>query len=447
MFKKILIANRGEIAVRIIRACRELGIKTVAAYSEADKESLHVYMADEAVCIGPAPASQSYLNIPNIISAALVTNSEAIHPGYGFLAESSRFAEICQDHGIVFIGPKKEVVENLGDKARAKKLMKEAGVPLLPGSDGLIEDEKQTLKIAKEIGFPVLIKATAGGGGKGMRVAYHPEDLIKNIRLAKLEAEKNFGNPGVYIEKFIEEPRHVEIQILGDIYGNIISLGERDCTIQRRYQKLIEESPSPVVDNKLREAMSRTAVKGAYKVGYVGPGTFEFLMDKDGHFYFMEVNTRIQVEHTVTEMVTGVDLVKWQILIAAGEKLDLKNVSIRGNAIECRINAEDPDNGFAPCVGKIEKYIPPGGPFVRIDTHLYEGYEMVPFYDSLLAKVITWGKDREEAISRMKRALTEFVIRGIKTTIPLYLKILENNSFIKGDYSTNFLSRRILVED
>ena len=447
MFKKILIANRGEIAVRIIRACRELGIKTVAVYSEADKESLHVYMADEAVCIGPAPASQSYLNIPNIISAALVTNSEAIHPGYGFLAESSRFAEICHDHGIVFIGPKKEVVENLGDKARAKKLMKEAGVPLLLGSDGLVEDEKQTLKIAKEIGFPVLIKATAGGGGKGMRVAYHPEDLIKNVRLAKLEAEKNLGNPGVYIEKFIEEPKHVEIQILGDSYGNIISLGERDCTIQRRYQKLIEEAPSPAVDNKLREAMSRTAVKGAYKVGYVGPGTFEFLMDKDGHFYFMEVNTRIQVEHTVTEMVTGVDLVKWQILIAAGEKLDLKNVSIRGHAIECRINAEDPDNGFTPCIGKIEKYIPPGGPFVRVDTHLYEGYEMAPFYDSLLAKVITWGKDREEAIARMKRALTEFVIRGIKTTIPLHLKILENNSFIKGDYSTNFLSRRILVED
>jgi len=387
------------------------------------------------------------LNIPNIISAALVTNSEAIHPGYGFLAESSRFAEICHDHGIVFIGPKKEVVENLGDKARAKKLMKEAGVPLLLGSDGLVEDEKQTLKIAKEIGFPVLIKATAGGGGKGMRVAYHPEDLIKNVRLAKLEAEKNFGNPGVYIEKFIEEPKHVEIQILGDSYGNIISLGERDCTIQRRYQKLIEEAPSPAVDNKLREAMSRTAVKGAYKVGYVGPGTFEFLMDKDGHFYFMEVNTRIQVEHTVTEMVTGVDLVKWQILIAAGEKLDLKNVSIRGHAIECRINAEDPDNGFTPCIGKIEKYIPPGGPFVRVDTHLYEGYEMAPFYDSLLAKVITWGKDREEAIARMKRALTEFVIRGIKTTIPLHLKILENNSFIKGDYSTNFLSRRILVED
>ncbi|PMQ01089.1 MAG: acetyl-CoA carboxylase biotin carboxylase subunit [Dictyoglomus sp. NZ13-RE01] len=447
MFKKILIANRGEIAVRIIRACQELGIKTVAVYSEADKDSLHVQMADEAVCIGPPPASQSYLNIPNIISAALITNAEAIHPGYGFLAESARFAEICEEHGLVFIGPTKENIEKLGDKAGAKKLMKEAGVPLIPGSDGLIEDEKQALKIAREIGFPVLIKATAGGGGKGMRIAYHPEDLIQNIRLAKMEAEKAFGNPGVYIEKYLEEPRHVEIQILGDKYGNIISLGERDCTVQRRHQKLIEETPSPIVDQKLREAMSKSAIKGALKVGYVGPGTFEFLVDKNGHYYFMEVNTRIQVEHTVTEMATGIDLVKWQILISAGEKINFKDVVIRGHTIECRINAEDPFDDFAPSTGTITKYIPPGGPFVRIDSHLYEGYTIPPFYDSLLAKVIVWGRDRNEAIQRMKRALKEFVISGVKTTIPLHLKILDNNFFIKGQFSTDFLQRRILVEE
>ncbi|MGB9857070.1 MAG: acetyl-CoA carboxylase biotin carboxylase subunit [Dictyoglomaceae bacterium] len=447
MFKKILIANRGEIAVRVIRACQELGIKTVAVYSEADKDSLHVQMADEAICIGPPPSSQSYLNIPNIISAALITNAEAIHPGYGFLAESARFAEICEEHGLVFIGPSKETIEKLGDKARAKKIMKEAGVPLIPGSNGLVEDEKQALKIAKEIGFPVLIKATAGGGGKGMRIAHHPEDLIQNLRLAKMEAEKAFGNPGVYIEKYIEEPRHVEIQILGDKHGNIISLGERDCSIQRRHQKLIEESPSPAVDQKLREAMSKAAIKGAYRVGYVGPGTFEFLLDKNGHFYFMEVNTRIQVEHTVTEMATGIDLVKWQILIAAGEKINFKDVSIKGHTIECRINAEDPFDDFSPSTGKITKFIPPGGPFVRVDTHLYEGYTIPPFYDSLLAKVIVWGRDREEAIERMKRALKEFVIVGVKTTIPLYLKILDNSFFVKGQFYTNFLQRRILVEE
>lgn len=447
MFKKILIANRGEIAIRVIRACQELGIKTVAIYSEADRDSLHVQIADEAVCVGSPLASQSYLNIPNIISAALITNAEAIHPGYGFLAESARFAEICEEHGLVFIGPSKETIEKLGDKSGAKRIMKEAGVPLIPGSNGLIEDEKQALKISKEIGFPILIKATAGGGGKGMRVAYYPEDLIQNLRVAKMEAEKAFGNPGVYIEKYIEEPRHVEIQILGDKYGNIISLGERDCSIQRRHQKLIEESPSPVVDQRLREAMSRAAIKGAHKVGYVGPGTFEFLLDKNGHFYFMEVNTRIQVEHTVSEMATGIDLVKWQILISEGEKINFKDVSIRGHTIECRINAEDPFNDFAPSSGKIVKFIPPGGPFVRVDTHLYEGYTIPPFYDSLLAKVIVWGKDRGEAIERMKRALREFIIVGVKTTIPLHLKILENSFFVKGQFSTDFLQRRILIEE
>jgi acetyl-CoA carboxylase biotin carboxylase subunit len=447
MFKKILIANRGEIAIRIIRACQELGIKTVAVYSEADKDSLHVQMADEAVCIGPPPSSQSYLNIPNIISAALITNSEAIHPGYGFLAESARFAEICEEHGLVFIGPSKDSIEKLGDKAGAKRLMRDAGVPLIPGSNGIIEDEKQALKIAKEIGFPILIKATAGGGGKGMRIAYTPEELIQNLRLAKMEAEKAFGNPGVYLEKYIEEPRHVEIQILGDKYGNIVSLGERDCSIQRRHQKLLEEAPSPVVDQRLRDAMSRAAIKGAYRVGYVGPGTFEFLLDKDRHFYFMEVNTRIQVEHPVTEMITGVDIVKWQILVSAGEKIDFKDITLRGHTIECRINAEDPFDDFAPSIGKITKFIPPGGPFVRVDTHLYEGYTISPFYDSLIAKVIVWGKDREEAIRRMKRALKEFVIVGVKTTIPLHLKILDDSFFVKGQFHTNFLQRRILSEE
>lgn len=442
MFKKILIANRGEIAVRIIRACKELGIKTVAVYSEADTNSSHVKLADEAVCIGPAPSKKSYLSIPNLISAAEVTDAEAIHPGYGFLAENPHFAEVCAECRIKFIGPSVEAIRNLGNKDKAKQLMKKAGVPVVPGSDGIVKDEKEAVRIAKDIGYPVIVKASGGGGGKGMRIAHTEVSLTNAFLTAKTEAGAAFDNSDVYIEKYIEQPRHVEFQIVADEHGNIKHLGERDCTIQRRYQKLLEESPSPIMTEKLREKMGKSAIAGAKIVNYTSVGTIEFLVDRGGQFYFMEVNTRIQVEHTVTEMVTGIDLVKEQILIATGEKLSFPTsheLNLRGHAIECRINAEDPDNGFMPCPGKLTKLNVPGGPGIRVDTHVYQNYMIPPNYDSLIAKIICHGRDRTEAILRMERALDEFVIEGVKTTIPFHKKILSNTLFRRAEYGTNFI--------
>ncbi|MBT2737285.1 acetyl-CoA carboxylase biotin carboxylase subunit [Bacillus sp. ISL-7] len=446
MFKKVLIANRGEIAVRVIRACKEMGIATVAVYSEADREALHVRLADEAYCIGPTPSAKSYLNISNIISVALSTNADAIHPGYGFLAENANFAEICLNYNITFIGPEAEAINKMGDKAVARDTMKSIGVPTVPGTDGLIEDLEEALTIAKEIGFPVIVKATAGGGGKGMRVAEDEEDLRKAIRQAQKEAETAFGNAGVYLEKYIEEPRHVEIQIIGDMLGKVVYLGERDCSIQRRHQKLVEEAPSPALEQKTREQMGSAAIAAAKAVHYYGAGTVEFLLDKNNNFYFMEMNTRIQVEHPVTEMITGIDLIKEQILVAAGYPLSFgqEDIKINGWAIECRINAENPAKNFMPSPGKVEMYLPPGGYGVRVDSAVYPGYEISPFYDSMAAKVIVWGKDREEAIGRMKRALDEFVIIGIKTTIPFHQKLLEHESFIKGQFNTKFLENNPL---
>lgn len=441
MLKKVLIANRGEIAVRIIRACKEMGISTVAVYSEADREALHVKMADEAYCIGPTTSAKSYLNIGNIISVALLTNSDAIHPGYGFLAENANFAEMCSDNNISFIGPEAEAIRKMGDKAVARDTMKRVGVPTVPGTDGLIQDLEEAVTIAKEIGFPVIVKATAGGGGKGMRVAEDEEELRKAIRQAQKEAETAFGNAGVYLEKYIEEPRHVEIQIIGDKLGNVVYLGERDCSIQRRHQKLVEEAPSPALEQEIREQMGFAAIAAAKAVHYHGAGTVEFLLDKNGHFYFMEMNTRIQVEHPVTEMISGIDLIKEQILVAAGYPLSFgqAEIKINGWAIECRINAENPAKNFMPSPGKVEMYLPPGGYGVRVDSAVYPGCEISPFYDSMVAKVIVWGKDREEAIGRMKRALDEFVISGIKTTIPFHQKLLEHESFVKGQFNTKFL--------
>ncbi|CRK82977.1 acetyl-CoA carboxylase biotin carboxylase subunit [Neobacillus massiliamazoniensis] len=441
MFKKVLIANRGEIAVRVIRACKEMGISTVAVYSEADREALHVQMADEAYCIGPTASAGSYLNIPNIISVAGFTNADAIHPGYGFLAENANFAEICADCGITFIGPSAEAITKMGDKSVARDTMKSVGVPTVPGIDGLIENLEEAVVIAKEIGFPVIVKATAGGGGKGMRVAVDEEDLCKAIRQAQKEAETAFGNAGVYLEKYIEEPRHVEIQIIGDRLGNIVYLGERDCSIQRRHQKLVEEAPSPALEQETRERMGAAAIAAAKAVNYHGAGTVEFLLDKNNQFYFMEMNTRIQVEHPVTEMITGIDLIKEQILVTAGYPLSFgqEDIKINGWAIECRINAENPAKNFMPSPGKVEMYLPPGGYGVRVDSFVYPGYEITPFYDSMAAKLIVWGRDREEAISRMKRALDEFVISGIKTTIPFHQKLLEHESFVKGNFNTKFL--------
>mgnify|MGYP001290563522 CR=1 FL=1 len=441
MFRKILIANRGEIAVRIIRACQELGISTVAVYSEADREALHVKMADEAYCIGPTPAKDSYLNFTNIISVATLTEAEAIHPGYGFLAENADFAELCAECNIEFIGPSPSAIQKMGAKAVARKTMKEAGVPIVPGSDGLIEDEEDGLKIAEAIGYPVIIKATAGGGGKGIRVARTKEELMKGIRITQQEASANFGNPGLYLEKYIEDFRHVEIQVLADKQGNVIHLGERDCTIQRRLQKLIEEAPSPALTDTKREEMGQAAVKAAQAVNYVGAGTIEFIYDRDGNFYFMEMNTRIQVEHPVTEYVTGVDLIKEQIAIAAGKPLSVSqdDITLDGWAIECRINAENPDNNFMPSPGKIAMYLPPGGLGVRVDSSAYPGCVISPHYDSMIAKCIVWGKDREEAIARMRRALAEFVVEGIETTIPFHERILRHEKFISGDFNTTFL--------
>ncbi len=445
MFSKILIANRGEIALRIIRACKELGIRTVAVYSQADRSSLPVRLADEAICIGQASSSSSYLNIPAIISAAEITDVEAIHPGYGFLAENAHFAEICGSCKITFIGPTPENMRLMGDKMVARSTMQKAGLPIVPGSTSIIKNKEDALKTSEAIGYPVIIKAAAGGGGRGMRICHNDLKLISSLMTAQAEAEANFGNPDVYIEKYIEKPRHVEIQLLADKYNHILYLGERDCSIQRRHQKLLEESPSPVVDSKLRKRLGEAAVRGAKSAGYESAGTIEFLLDDRGHFYFMEMNTRIQVEHPVTELVTGIDLIKEQIRIAAGEKLKLQQdqVSIKGAAIECRINAEDYENDFMPSPGKIETLNLPGGPGVRVDTHIYQGYEIPPYYDSLIAKVITYGVNRSEAIKVMQRALGEFEIAPVKTTVPFHLRLLENPLFLKGDISTHFVQEML----
>ncbi|GAB4266910.1 acetyl-CoA carboxylase biotin carboxylase subunit [Thermincola ferriacetica] len=449
MFKKVLIANRGEIAVRIIRACKEMDIRTVAVYSEADRDSLHVRLADEAFCIGPAPSGKSYLNKANIIAAAEVSGADAIHPGYGFLAENAEFAEICESCGIKFIGPSISALENMGAKAVARETMIKAGVPVVPGTEGVITDKEEAIRIAQEIGYPVIIKASAGGGGKGMRIAQSKNDLIKAIQTAQAEAEAAFGNAEVYIEKYVEEPRHIEFQILADNYGNTVYLGERDCSIQRRNQKLLEEAPSSALTPELRKKMGETAVRAAKAVNYSNAGTVEFLLDKDNNFYFIEMNTRIQVEHPVTELVTGIDLIKEQIRIAAGEELGYTqdDVKINGWAIECRINAEDPAKNFMPSPGKVIKYVPPGGMGVRVDSAVYEGYTIPPFYDSMVAKLIVWGRNREEAIQRMRRSLQEFEIEGVKTTIPFHLVVVDNAFFQRGDFYTNFIQRRVLQED
>lgn len=442
-FSKILIANRGEIALRIIRACEEMGIATVAVHSTVDRDSLHVQLADEAVCIGEAPSNKSYLNIPRIIAAALTRNATAIHPGYGFLAENARFAEICGDHQITFIGPSPEAIRAMGDKSTAKETMIRAGVPIVPGSDGLLKDELEAQAIARQIGYPVIVKATAGGGGRGMRLVRDDSEITKLFLAAQGEAEAAFGNPGLYLEKFIERPRHIEFQILADSYGNVIHLGERDCSIQRRHQKLLEEAPSPALTPELREKMGEAAVKAAKSIDYVGAGTVEFLLAPNGEFYFMEMNTRIQVEHPVTEMITGLDLVAEQIRVAQGEKLQLTQdqVILRGHAIECRINAEDPDHDFRPSPGRISGYLPPGGPGVRMDSHVYTDYQIPPYYDSLIAKLIVWGPDRASAIKRMKRALRECALTGLPTTINFHQRILETPEFLQGDVYTNFVER------
>jgi len=449
MFRKVLVANRGEIAVRIIRALKEMGIISVAVYSEADRDSLHVKLADEAVCIGPKESNRSYLNIPAIISAALISGAEAIHPGYGFLAENAAFAEAVEASGLTFIGPPPRAIELMGDKATARQTMIEAGVPVVPGSKKVLDTVEEALITARDIGYPVMLKASAGGGGKGMRIAQNDEDLAKAFVTARTEAQNAFGNPDVYLEKYVEEPRHIEIQVLGDKFGNYVYLFERDCSIQRRHQKLIEEAPSPFVDENLRQKMGEAAIHACRAVGYYSAGTVEFLVDRNKNFYFMEMNTRIQVEHPVTELITGVDLIKEQLKIAAGEKLSFtqNDLKINGWAIECRINAEDPEKNFLPSPGKITAYLPPGGNGVRVDSFIYPGYKVVPYYDSLIAKVITWGQNREEAIARMERALGEMSLEGIKTTIPFHLKVLENAFFRKGEVYTNFIQRRILVEE
>lgn len=443
--RKVLIANRGEIAVRILRTCQELGILTVAVHSTADRHSLHVQLADEAVCIGEAASAKSYLNVPNILAAALTHDATAIHPGYGFLAENARFAEICADHHLTFIGPTPQAIRSMGDKSTAKYTMQAASVPTIPGSDGLVLDEQDALKTAHQIGYPLMIKATAGGGGRGMRLVRQEEDLIRLFQAAQGEAEAAFGNPGLYLERFIERPRHVEIQILADQYGQIIHLGERDCSIQRRHQKLLEEAPSPALTPELRNAMGEAAVRAAASIGYVGAGTVEFLLAPDGQFYFMEMNTRIQVEHPVTEMITGLDLIAEQIRIAQGEPLSLTQdqVQLRGHAIECRINAEDPTHQFRPCPGRILAYLPPGGPGVRVDSHVYPDYEIPPHYDSLIGKIIVWGATRDQAIARMRRALHECAITGLPTTLAFHQKILEHPHFLRGEVYTNFVEQMV----
>jgi acetyl-CoA carboxylase biotin carboxylase subunit len=439
VFKKVLIANRGEIALRIIRVCKQFGIKTVAVYSKADRDSLHVRFADEAVCIGPPPGRESYLKIPRIIAAAEVTGADAIHPGYGFLAENAGFAEICTTSGIKFIGPTPEMITAMGDKAIAKETMKKAGVPVVPGSDGVVGTAEEAKEIAKAIGFPVIIKAVAGGGGRGMRIVREEAELENAFKTASHEAEQGFNNPSVYIEKYVEQHRHVEVQVFGDEHGNVIHFGERDCSVQRRHQKLIEESPSPVVDDELRKKMGDAAIKGCKAVNYVNAGTIEFLVDKDKNFYFMEMNTRIQVEHPVTEQVTGHDLVKLQLRVAAGERLPKKKIVHQGHAMECRINAEDPSAGFRPNPGKITDFHMPGGFGVRVDTHAYAGYLVPPYYDSLIAKLIVHAQTREGAIQKMAGALEEFVIQGIKTTIPFHRQVMQDARFRSGNFDTHFL--------
>ena len=446
MFKKILIANRGEVAMRIIFACRELGIKTVAVYSEADENSLHVRFADEDVCIGPARSADSYLNVPAVISAAEVTGADAIHPGYGFLSESAYLAEVCEACHIKFIGPDPQAIRLMGDKARARRVMKKAGVPILPGSDGPVDTEEKALKVARDIGYPIIVKATAGGGGRGMRVVRVPSELAGAVKTAQREAEAAFGVGDVYIEKYVESPRHIEFQILADQHGNVVHLGERECSIQRRHQKLIEESPSLALTEKMRRKMGGIVIDAAKAVHYTNAGTFEFLMDPGGHFYFMEANTRLQVEHPVTEMVTGIDIVKEQIRIAAGHKLTFRqaDVTFTGHSIECRINAEDPET-FVPCPGVIHVFSVPGGPGVRVETLAHNECTITPYYDSMIAKIIVHGRDRHEAIARMKRALEMTVIEGIKTSIPLHLKVLNDPDFVAGRLSTSFMDRYLQV--
>ena len=447
MFQKILIANRGEIAVRIIRACRELGIRTVAVYSEADADALHVAMADEAYCIGPPPAPRSYLHIPSLIEAASKAGVDAIHPGYGFLSENAHFAAVCKTWGIEFIGPSPEAIETMGLKSLAREAMRRAGVPVVPGSEGTVDDEDEALRIARDIGYPVLVKAAAGGGGRGIRVARDEQELVQALASARREAESTFGNGAVYLEKFLEEPRHIEIQVIADKHGHTLHLGERECSVQRRRQKLIEEAPSPAMTPELRQRMAEAAIRAAEAVEYVGAGTVEFLVDRDGNFYFIEMNTRIQVEHPVTELVTGIDLVKEQIRVAAGEPLSFTQdqVEFRGWAMECRINAEDPGNRFLPSPGTITLWEPPGGPGVRLDAGFRAGTTVQPFYDSLVGKLIVWGRDRQEAIARMRRALDEFRIEGIRTTIPLYREILQRDDFRQGRFHTRWLEEEVLA--
>ncbi|MHC1720116.1 MAG: acetyl-CoA carboxylase biotin carboxylase subunit [Clostridiaceae bacterium] len=447
MFNKILIANRGEIAVRIIRACREMGIATVAVYSEADRDALHTLLADEAVCIGPAPAKDSYLKIQNILSACVLTGAEAIHPGFGFLSENSRFAKMCKECNIVFIGPSPECIDKMGNKSNARELMISAGVPVVPGSEGAIQNETQLIQTASEIGYPVMVKASAGGGGRGIRIVHEQERLVKDYESAKAEAQAAFGDDTIYLEKFVERPRHVEIQILGDKHGNVVYLGERDCSIQRRNQKVLEEAPCPVMTEKLRKQMGEIAVLAAKAVNYDNAGTIEFLLDRSGHFYFMEMNTRIQVEHPITEMITGIDLIKEQIKIAAGEELQFtqSDIKLEGHAIECRINAENTEKGFMPSPGKIERLILPGGFNVRVDSAVYQGYVIPPNYDSMIAKLIVHGKDRGEAIMKMRRALYEFIIEGVHTNIDFQMQILTDDEFVKGDYDTGFIARKMSI--
>ncbi|MFQ3596965.1 MAG: acetyl-CoA carboxylase biotin carboxylase subunit [Chloroherpetonaceae bacterium] len=446
MFKKILIANRGEIAMRVIRTCREMGIQTVAVYSTADADSLHIKYADEAVCIGAPMSKESYLNMPRIIAAAEITNADAIHPGYGFLSENAEFSEICASSGIKFIGPSPDMIRSMGDKKTAKDTVKRVNVPTVPGSVGLVEDLNEAKEVARRVVYPVIIKATAGGGGKGMRVVQREEDLEKAFQTARNEAEKAFGNAGVYIEKFVEEPRHIEIQVLGDQHGNIIHLGERDCSVQRRHQKLIEESPSPIVSEELRAEMGEAAIAAAKAINYEGAGTVEFLVDKYRKFYFMEMNTRIQVEHPVTEEVCDIDLIKQQILVASGKKISTRKVVPHGHSIECRINAEDPDNDFRPSPGDLKVFHTPGGHGVRVETHAYAGYRIPPHYDSMIAKLIVHAPTREEAIERMLRALDEFIVEGVKTTIPLHKKIMQSQLFRSGNFDTSFLEKARLMK-
>ena len=445
MFKKILIANRGEIALRVIRTCREMGIKTVAVYSTADKDSLHVKFADEAVCIGRPPSSESYLNIPHIMAAAEITNADAIHPGYGFLAENAKFSQICQDHGIKFIGPAPDMISKMGDKITAKETMIKAGVPVVPGGKGLLESVSEAISLAKDVGYPVILKATAGGGGKGMRVVWEDSEMEKAFTNAKTEAAASFKNDGIYMEKFVEEPRHIEIQIAGDRYGKVAHLSERDCSIQRRHQKLVEESPSPFMTPELRYKMGEAAIKAASAINYESVGTIEFLVDKHRNFFFMEMNTRIQVEHCVTEEVINFDLIKEQIKIAMGEPISGKNYEPQMHAIECRINAEDPYNDFRPSPGRITVLHQPGGHGVRVDSHVYAGYVIPPYYDSMIGKLIATAQTREEALNTMYRALSEYVIEGIKTTIPFHLQLMQNADFRKGNFTTKFLESFTLV--